>query len=295
MNISKLNFRIGVFTPFFFYFIGIGLYLLDFINAFIFLPLFFIGAVSPFIYLAIYRRQKMERTTFSILCLIFALLLLFEFKLIDYEANTYMATTYVEPLEIVKNANIHIMIVKTTDVPYIEDVDYMMKTVSHSTGSEVLEYSKVTNVNRYLSKNRELLSYLLPEKNYFYEMRENVETYLGNLSPSLDAFLNRDDLEGDSAGLALVLSDYFEQEKVHNKVPIGVTGAIDKKGNVLGIGSPKAKTLIAEENEFAYIILPKENAAEAEEIKREKNLTIEIISVETVEEAIKEIEKINQF
>lgn len=292
---SKLNFIIGLLIPILFYLIGLELYLFDLINAFIFYPFIFIGAVFIFIYFIIYRRQKKERISFSILGLIFTLLLLFEFKLVDYEANTYTATTYIEPLEVVENSNIHVMLVQITNVPYIDNVDMMLQTVSFSTGSEVLDYSKVTNIDRYASKNRELLSYILPETNYFDEMKENVEMYLGNPSPLLDAFLNRDDIEGDSVGLALVLSDYFEQGKVNNKLPLAVTGAIDEKGRVIEIGSAKAKTLIAEENHFPYIILPKENAAEAEKVKKEQKLNIEIIPVETVEEAIEEINRINAF
>ncbi|MGE7982116.1 S16 family serine protease [Solibacillus sp. NPDC093137] len=102
-------------------------------------------------------------------------------------------------------------------------------------------------------------------------------------------------MEGDSAGLATVLSALIENGDVNNNIPIAVTGAIDSKGNVKEIGSIKAKTLIAEQSGFSHIILPVENEEEAKRVKKDEQLNIEIIAVASIENAVTDIKKLNEI
>lgn len=113
-------------------------------------------------------------------------------------------------------------------------------------------------------------------------------------SPGITNFLNRTDLEGDSAGLALGLSGLYEKGELKNEVKIAVTGALAADGSVSPVGGVKSKIIIAEQHGISYIILPKENVVEAEKAKLEGNLKIEIIVVEHTDQAVSSIAEINQ-
>ncbi|WP_336045964.1 S16 family serine protease [Solibacillus ferritrahens] len=222
-----------------------------------------------------------------------SLICVFESRLINYEVYTYFVTSYNEPFEIVEDSGIHILSVDIFEAAYIDDLDYLIKTLELSNDKEVLDAEMVTNKIRYTSKNDELLSYIRPAEKHFETMKENVVAYLPGTSSAIEDFLNREDFEGDSAGLATVLSGLAEKGSFNNNVPIAVTGAIDGEGNVKEIGSMKAKILIAEKSGFSHIFIPEENAKEAREVKDIHQLNIELIEVATVENAVTEIEKLN--
>ena len=125
-------------------------------------------------------------------------------------------------------------------------------------------------------------------------MKENVVKNLPGNSATIEQFFDREDLVGDSAGLAAVLSGLIENGAFNNNVPIAVTGVIDSEGNVKGIGAMKAKILIAEQSGFSYILIPEENEKEARVVKENEELKIEIIAVPSVENAVTQIEKLNK-
>lgn len=180
--------------------------------------------------------------------------------------------SYNEPFEIVKDSGINVLAVEMIEIPYITDLNYLIHTMEFSTNKEVLDAEVVTNKIRYRSKNEELLSYVRPTEKHFETMKENVIAYLPENAFAINQFLEREDIEGDSAGLATVLSALIENGDVNNNIPIAVTGAIDSKGNVKEIGSIKAKTLIAEQSGFSHIILPVENEEEAKRVKKMSSL-----------------------
>ena len=125
-------------------------------------------------------------------------------------------------------------------------------------------------------------------------MAKNVEEYLGGITEGVESYLKREDIEGNSAGLALVLTGLIEQGKLKNGLELGVTGAIDETGNVKGIGMVKEKVIIAEKKEYQFIIIPSENAEEAEEVKKEQNLEIQIFAVSHIDETIELIDRLNE-
>ncbi|MFL0581981.1 S16 family serine protease [Solibacillus silvestris] len=223
-----------------------------------------------------------------------ALLIVFESRLIDYEKYTYFLNSYNEPFEIVENSGIHLLAVEMFEAPYITDLDYLIKTIEYSSDKEVLDAEMVTNKIRYRSKNEELLGYIRPTVNHFETMKENVIAHLPEKSTAIDQFLKRDDIEGDSAGLATVLSGLIGNGEFHNNIPIAVTGAIDSKGNVKEIGSIKAKTLIAEQSGFSHILIPMENEEEAKEVKINEQLNINIIAVTSIKDAVAYVKKLNE-
>ncbi|MBM7665774.1 ATP-dependent Lon protease [Solibacillus kalamii] len=223
-----------------------------------------------------------------------ALLIVFESRLINYEKYTYFLISYNEPFEIVENSGIHVLAVEMFEAPYITDLDYLIKTIEYSSDKEVLDAEVVTNKIRYRSKNEELLGYIRPTVNHFETMKENVIAHLPEKSTAIDQFLKRDDIEGDSAGLATVLSGLIENGEFHNNIPMAVTGAIDSKGNVKEIGSIKAKTLIAEQSGFSHILIPMENEEEAKEVKINEQLNINIIAVTSINDAVAYVKKLNE-
>lgn len=281
--------------PFILYITGLLAYYFDKINGYQFIVFIIVGLGISIFGFFVYRNQKKLKAAFLGIFYILALLAVFESRLIDYEKYTYFLMSYNEPFEIVKDSGINVLAVEVIEIPYITDLNYLIHTMEFSTNKEVLDAEVVTNKIRYRSKNEELLSYVRPTEKHFETMKENVIAYLPENAFAINQFLEREDIEGDSAGLATVLSALIENGDVNNNIPIAVTGAIDSKGNVKEIGSIKAKTLIAEQSGFSHIFLPDENAEEARKVKKDEQLNIEIIAVASIENAVTDIKKLNEI
>ena len=279
--------------PFILYIVGLLAYYFDKINSLLFFILLITGMGITLLGFYLYRHNNSKKRIFAGCFFVLCLICVFENRLIHYEIYTYFVTSYNEPFEIVEDSGVHVLAVDIFEAAYIDDLDFLIKSIELTNDKEVLDTEIVTNKMRYNSKNQELLSYIRPAEKHFEAMKENVMAYLPDTSSVIEDFLNREDLEGDSAGLATVLSGLLENSNFSNNVRIAVTGAIDDEGNVKGIGSMKAKILIAEQSGFSHILLPEENAKEASEVKDLHQLNIEIIEVATVENAVREIEKLN--
>lgn len=104
------------------------------------------------------------------------------------------------------------------------------------------------------------------------DAKGNLERYLGEDLSSIDKFLNRDDISGDSAGLGLALSGLIAQKKLKNGLNFGVTGSLNTTGEVLPIGVIKEKILIVDEKAYPFMIIPSENYTEAMNVKKTQNL-----------------------
>ena len=279
--------------PFILYILGLVAYYFDKINSFVFFILFVTGLIITLSGFYLYRNNNRHKQIFAGCFLALSLIFLFEYRLMFYEKHTYFVTSYNEPFEIVEDSGIYILSVDIFEAAYIDDLDYLIKSIELSNDKEVLDAEIVTNKMRYYSKNQELLSYIRPAEKHFETMKGNVMAYLPDTSSIIEDFLNREDFEGDSAGLAAVLSGLSENGSFNNKVPIAVTGAIDGEGNVKEIGSMKAKILIAEKSGFSHILLPVENEEEAKKVKKDEQLNINIIAVASIENAVKEIMRLN--
>lgn len=280
--------------PFVLYITGLLTYYFGKINGYQFIIFIIVGLGISIFGFFLYRIDKKLKAAFLAIFYILALLTIFESRLIDYEKYTYFLMSYNEPFEIVEDSGVNILAVEVVEVPYITDLGYLIHTVEFSTDKEVLDAEIVTNKIRYRSKNEELLSYVRPTEEHFETMKENVVAYLPENSSAINRFLEREDIEGDSAGLATVLSALIEKGEVNNNVPVAVTGAIDSKGNVKEIGSIKAKTLIAEQSGFSHILLPVENEEEAKKVKNDEQLNINIIAVASIENAVANVKKLNE-
>ncbi|OEH86832.1 hypothetical protein BHU72_00770 [Desulfuribacillus stibiiarsenatis] len=109
---------------------------------------------------------------------------------------------------------------------------------------------------------------------------------------------------GDSIGLMLAigLTEELNDEDFSRggKYKIAGTGTVEEDGYIGSIGFLKEKILAAEENHVDYFLIPKDkeffneygfeygisNEVEAYKIKEETNIKVEIIPVETINEAL---------
>lgn len=102
---------------------------------------------------------------------------------------------------------------------------------------------------------------------------------------------------GPSGGLMTTLEiyDLLVEEDITNGMVIAGTGTIDDNGNVGEIGGVKYKVLGAEDGKADVFLVPSGvNYKEALEVKKERNLDIEIVEVKTLEDAIEKLSKIKK-
>ena len=93
---------------------------------------------------------------------------------------------------------------------------------------------------------------------------------------------------GSSGGLMLALSIYnaITSEDITHGLKVAGTGTIDIEGNVGEIGGVKYKIMGAVKNKMDLVFVPAANYDEAMEVKKEHNYDIDIIKVNTFEEAL---------
>ncbi|QUG41872.1 hypothetical protein KD050_00775 [Psychrobacillus sp. INOP01] len=198
-----------------------------------------------------------------------------------------MISSYVPPEELIKNSGIFLLPVYSIELKQEEVLDEQAFRDSNS-HLIIFDIKQATNLHRYAGKTSiifKLIGINL-EEDYFHQMSVNVKSYLNTSNPAIDEFLSRSNSGGNSAGLALVLSSIIEQEKLKNNMPIGVTGAISKSGKVKKVISIKEKILSANKIGLSYIILPIGNLEEGNDVVKSFNLTIEVIGVRNVDDAI---------
>ena len=114
-----------------------------------------------------------------------------------------------------------------------------------------------------------------------------LTTYEYDTDPSISVKTKSSE-SGSSGGLMLSLAIYnaITKEDITKGKTIVGTGTIDILGNVGKIDGVKYKILGAVKNKADLFICPKENYEEAMKVKKEHNLDINIVSVETFDEAI---------
>lgn len=267
-------------------------YYVEFLNGFLFLGILLAIIIIALILLIIFRKTHFKRLTliFSV-----SLLLIFwgyEARLLSYLGNTYMADGYREPEELMEGSGIHILSVGLFDIHYIEDED-IIRDIYARDGVQIYELDKINNRDRYLSKTTEILDFLGFGTEDFKVMGENVRSYVGEDNAFINEFLSRENLQGDSAGLALGLTAMVHEGELENKLTIGVTGTLEANGEVMEVGGIKSKMMISEQSSIPIIIVPLANLEEAETVKNQQKLSMEIISVSHIDEAVQAIKELN--
>jgi len=160
-------------------------------------------------------------------------------------------------------------------------------------GKDVLTISELTNPMSYKNKNRTLLSWF-GQKSPKEKMREDLREYFGKEEQRLTDYFKNDQAIGNSAGLAILLTELMINGTFQNHLPIAVTGAINGKGEVSAVGGIKEKIQIAEKSGFQFMFIPSENSKEAETFQKELNTNIRIFDVNHVDEAVEQINYLNE-
>lgn len=171
-------------------------------------------------------------------------------------------------------------------------------------GEELFESSDISNIIEQIGPDKEVSITVIrdgkeqEEKAVLYE--DNGRTLIGiNVITTCEVESNYDieiDTKkresGPSGGMMMSLMIYGEltnQDLTKGRKIVG-TGTINLDGTVGAIGGVKYKVMGAVKNKADLIIVPKDNYEEAIKVKEEKKYDIEIISVETLEDAIEYLE-----
>lgn len=263
------------------------------INTFIVIGALMLLLIMTMFFLFRNRNEKSKATKISWIFALVALLLVFDALLIQYEHFTYEAVFHAEPVEVAADSGINLMGVGVWNIKSEENKEQLVKDFEDGNWG-LIALNEVDNKERYHSRNNNLLQFLGIRRDAGSVMARNVEDYLGGTTDGIETYLNRIDIEGDSAGLALALTGLVEQNKLVNKLEFGVTGALGEQGEVGRIGMVKEKLMIAEKKEYPFMIIPSENAAEAAEVKKAENLGIEVFDVSHIDEAVELINRLNE-
>ncbi|MCG7343947.1 hypothetical protein MHZ92_07375 [Sporosarcina sp. ACRSL] len=288
-----LAFMYSIFIVFPVYWILGNAYYLDYINGFVFLGVLIGLIVIASIPLIIFRKDRFRSLSATWVIILLFLILGYEFLLIEYESNTYIANVYREPEEIIQNSGIHILAIGFNHIYYVKE-ESIIRDIYERDGIQLFDLHKITNRDRYKSKTNEIKRFLGFGKDPFHVMGENVRGSIREDITVINEFLNRENLQGDSAGLALGLSAMVHQGSLHNQIPIGVTGTLEPNGDVMEVGGIAGKMIISEQSGFPYIIVPYSNIEEAKTAKAEHKLAIEILPVHHIDEAVMVIKELNE-
>lgn len=128
------------------------------------------------------------------------------------------------------------------------------------------------------------------------------EKYIGIGVAQIDEFENSDvkfkfDSKelGSSGGLMMTLAiyNYLVKEDLTKGKIIAGTGTIDMDGKVGEIGGVKHKIMGANKEKAKVFFVSKENYKEAIKVKKEKNYQMDIVKVETIDDAINYLKKMD--
>ncbi|MBU9712721.1 S16 family serine protease [Evansella tamaricis] len=269
------------------------MYFFDWIGGFVFVGAILFFSSITIVFLILQRKRKNRRLAGTIVLILLAAFLIFELPILQFESHTYHVSSYYEPEDLLGDSGIHILAVNTSDIYYIEDREWLVEGLKKD-GIEVLEVYEVTNKDRFNSKMEYLIDLLFSRKSTFQVMGENVREHIVDDIDEITSFLQRENLDGNSAGLALGLTAMVYRGELENKTAIGVTGTLEPGGEVGPVGMVMEKTLISELSDLSVIIVPEWNVAEAEYAKQEYGLSIEIISATHIDEAVEAILQLNK-
>lgn len=274
------------------YFILGNAYYLDYINSYVFVGALLVLMIIASIPLIIFRKDKFRSLIVNWVIALLTLFCGYEFLLIEFESNTYIAVVNREPEEIIQNSGIHILAIGLNHIYYVKE-ENIVKDTYEKEGIQIFDFHQITNRERYKSKTNEIKRFLGFSKEPFHIMGENVRGFIREDIVAINEFLSKENQSGDSAGLALGLSSMVHQGSLHNQIPIGVTGTLEPNGDVNQVGGIAGKMIISEQNGFPYIIVPDANRDEAETVKAEQKLAIEIVPVHHIDEAVRVIKELN--
>ncbi|OCA81663.1 hypothetical protein A8F94_22660 [Bacillus sp. FJAT-27225] len=282
-----------IFLTLLYYLVFLFLYLQGEIDEFAYVFILVCSTLILLISLIFFRKKPAVKKKISIAAFILFLAFCYEFILVGYDAPTHVAYAYIKPEEAVEGSGIFIVGVSEIQVGNTRSKQEVINLLTRK-NEQVFSVVDVNHYTVYGVKNRQLLKWILFRKDPLEEMKTNVIDYLGKEEEWLTRFVNKNDIQGSSAGLSLALTGRLEKGDYKNDLGFAVTEAITKTGKVKSISGIKEKIQIAEKTGFPFMIIPSENAKEAAKVQKELNSTIKIYTVSTVDEAIEVIVDLNK-
>lgn len=277
-----------------FYLLFLFLYLQDVIDEISYLAILLISLLILSISIVVFRKKRTVRRKMTIPLSILLLLFCYELPLIGFATQSHIANIYFEPSETVERSGIFIISIEIETLKNMESKQAVQEQLTKE-HKDVLTIIKLTNPMIYKNKNRTLLSWLgLTERSPKEKMREDLREYFGKEEQRLTDYFKNDQATGNSAGLAILLTELMLNGTFQNHLPIAVTGAINGKGEVTAVGGIKEKIQIADKSGFQFMIIPSENSIEAETFQKELNTNIRIFDVKLVDEAVEQINSLNE-
>lgn len=277
-----------------FYLLVLGVFLRDAIDGISYLVLLLLSLFMLTISIFIFRRKQKTKQQLTISLVILLLLFCYELPLLGFVTKTYVAKLYIEPRQTVEGSGIFIVAISYKNLDNMESKQEAQEYLRKYPDQEVITITKVRNEILYENKNRTIFEWLQLKKTPKEEMRENLKLYFGKEEARLTEYFKHDKGIGDSAGLSLLLTELIIKGELQNGLRLAITGAIDAEGNVLAVGGLREKLQNVKKYNFPFMIIPSENAKEAETLQRELKLNIEVIDVEHVDEAIEVINDLNE-
>ncbi|WP_404469519.1 S16 family serine protease [Sutcliffiella horikoshii] len=262
------------------------LYLFDYLTGMDFSLLLLLLFITNIVFIFVSFRLRSIRRAFIYSALLTFILFNYEFATFILDETESIVLFYQPSEEVVPNTGVYVLGVGSAELG-------KGATLHFYNEADRFENITATNIIRYRSKNDGIFELLNLKENSVEDMRDSVQHYLSDTNSEINEFLNREDLDGNSAGLALVLSSILHEKKETNNLGIGVTGAINKRGKVREIGHVKEKIQTAARDGHTHVIVPHGNLKEALKAKKDFNLGIEIVGVNSVEEALGVIESWN--
>ncbi|MCT8136965.1 hypothetical protein H1D32_03965 [Anaerobacillus sp. CMMVII] len=270
----------------FIYLIFLFFYLFGFLTGSTLVFLLLLLSLFNVVFIFISMKIRSLRRAFILSAYSSLLLFLYELPTFILDEKESIVVFYQPSEEIVASSGIHVLGIGSVELEKGSKIQFFDE-------SDLYEVIVATNYLRYRSKNSEVFEFLRLRVNPLEDMRSSVRLYLRDKTTEVDAFLNKEDINGSSAGLALVLSSIAEEPEWNNKLSIGVTGAINKNGKVKKVGLIKEKIQSATRDGHTHVIVPYGNLKEALKAKEDLNLPIEVLGVKSVEEALEIINILN--
>lgn len=286
MNLVKPNSLKPFIGTIFIYLSFLYLYLFDYLKGVAFALLLLLLLVMNIVFIFVSFNLKAWRREFIFSAILTFVLFNYEFPTAILDEKESIVTFYQPSEEIVPKTGIYVLGLGNVELNKGATITFYNKTDLYG---EIVG----SNVNRYRSKNNFILELLHVKDSDLEDMRESVHQYLNETNPEIKEFLNREDINGSSAGLALVLSSILHEGKGTNELSIGVTGAINKSGKVKKVAFINEKIQTAVRDGHTHVIVPLVNLKDALKAKEELNLNVEIAGVKSVEEALEVIERWN--
>ncbi len=169
----------------------------------------------------------------------------------------------------------------------IENVIKLKEIINNSNVGDILNVKVIRN-----SKERNIEVKVYKEKENKIIGVVVITNYLLKMNPEIKIKF-KDSESGSSGGLMMALSIYntISTKDIIKGRKVAGTGTIDINGNVGEIDGIKYKIMGAANNKVDLVLVPHNNYKEALKVKKEHNYKLDIVEVNTFDEAVKYLEK----